>query len=59
VFGFLVPFAQCGVREYLRNSAPANVADEDAFFVFSRFAALGVEFVDKLDRREVIPAFLL
>ena len=59
MFGFLVPFAQCGVREYLRNSAPADVSDEDALFIFGRFAALRVEPVNKLDRREVVPAFLL
>ena len=59
MFGFLIPFARCGVSEYLRNSAPADVSDEDALFVFGRFAAFRVEPVNKLDRREVVPAFLL
>jgi hypothetical protein len=58
VLGFLIPFARCAVGEYLRNSAPADIPNEDALFVFGRFAALRVEFVDKLDRCEVVPRLL-
>jgi hypothetical protein len=42
----------------LRNAAPSDESNEDALLVFTRFAAFRVESVDKLDRREVVPAFL-
>jgi hypothetical protein len=55
---FEVPFVRSALGKYLGNTAPTNVPDEDALFVSSRFAAFRVESVDKLDRREVVPAFL-
>jgi hypothetical protein len=55
---FRIPFAQSVAGEHLRNAAPPNISDEGALLVVSGFLAFRVESVDKLDGREVVPAFL-
>ncbi len=44
--------------EDLRNSTPTDIFYEDALFILGRFAAFRIESVGKLDRGEVVPAFL-
>jgi hypothetical protein len=46
------------ISEYLRNSAPADIPDEDVLLVFGCFAAFRAESMDQLDCREVVPALL-
>jgi hypothetical protein len=46
------------IGEDLRNPAPTDVFYEDAFFIFGCFTPFPIEFVGKLDGREVVPALL-
>ncbi len=54
----MVPFARRGVSEDLRNSAPTDISNEDALFIFGGFTAFRVEPVNKLDSGEVVSALL-
>jgi len=44
--------------EDLRNSTPTDIFYEDTLFIFGRFEGFRIESVGKLDRGEVVPAFL-
>lgn len=52
------PFDWRWFGEYLRNPAPAYVANEDTFLFFCRRATFRLQSLRKLDRREVFAAFL-
>jgi hypothetical protein len=45
--------------KHLGNAAPPDIPDQDALLVFDRFAPFSVESMDKLNGRDVVPAFLL
>ncbi len=58
-FSLAFPVGSWVLRKDLRDTAPADVPDQDAFLIIRGRAGFAVEPVHQLDRREVVATLLL